>query len=76
MNFKKLIAAFSAGIISISALASVAVSAKEQKALNLSFDTMFDEEIVEGEAYLIISSGGWVPNTTVKVLNDESDGRF
>lgn len=76
MNFKKLIAAFSAGVISISALASVAVSAKEQKALNLTFDTMFDEEIVEGEAYLIISSGGWVPNTTVKVLNDESDGRF
>lgn len=72
MNFKKLIAAFSAGVISISALASVAVSAKEQKALNLSFNTMFDEEIVEGKVILQLAGDKWTDNKYIYFYDDDT----
>ena len=43
MNLKKLMAAFSAGVVAFSAMSAVAVSALAQEALDLSYSTMFEE---------------------------------
>ena len=78
MNLKKLMAAFSAGVVAVSAMSAVAVSAKAQDALDLSYSTMFDEEIVEGEVYVSIPAGKWKDGSTIDFRNggENSDGRF
>lgn len=78
MNLKKLMAAFSAGVVAVSAMSAVAVSAKAQKALDLSYSTMFDEEIVEGEVYVSIPADKWQNKSTIDFRNggENSDGRF
>ena len=78
MNLKKLMAAFSAGVVAVSAMSAVAVSAKAQEALDLSYSTMFDEEIVEGEVYVSIPADKWKDGSTIDFRNggENSDGRF
>ncbi len=78
MNLKKLMAAFSAGVVAVSAMSAVAVSAKAQEALDLSYSTMFEDEIVEGEVYVSIPSDKWVRESVVDLRNDgeNNDGRF
>ncbi|MBQ7958731.1 MAG: hypothetical protein IJ330_03350 [Oscillospiraceae bacterium] len=78
MNLKKLMAAFSAGVVAFSAMSAVAVSAKAQEALDLSYSTMFEEKITEGEVYVSIPSDKWVRGSVVDLRNDgeNNDGRF
>lgn len=78
MNLKKLMAAFSAGVVAVSAMSAVAVSAKAQKALDLSYSTMFDEEIVEGEVQVSMLADNWVDRSVIDFRNngENGDGRF
>ena len=78
MNLKKLMAAFSAGVVAVSAMSAVAVSAKAQDALDLSYSTMFDEEIVEGEVIVSIPADKWLDKSTIDFRNngENGDGRF
>ena len=78
MNLKRLIAAFSAGIVAVSAASAVAVSAKEQDALNLSFSTVYDEKYVEGEVHISMLADKWVDGSVIDFRNvgENSDGRF
>ncbi len=78
MNLKKLVAAFSAGIVAVSVMSAVAVSAKEQEALNLSYSTMFEDEIVEGEVHVSMLADNWVDRSVIDFRNngENGDGRF
>lgn len=78
MNLKKLLAAFSAGVVAVSAMSAVAVSAKAQEALDLSYSTMFEDEIVEGEVHVSMLADNWVDRTIIDFRNggENGDGRF
>lgn len=78
MNLKKLVAAFSAGIVAVSVMSAVAVSAKEQEALDLSYSTMFEDEIVEGEVHVSMLADNWVDRSVIDFRNngENGDGRF
>lgn len=78
MNFKKLFAAFSAGVVAVSAMSTMAVSAKAQEALDLSYSTMFEDEIVEGEVHVSMLADNWVDRTIIDFRNggENGDGRF
>lgn len=78
MNLKKLAAAFSAGAIAVSAMSAVAVSAKAQEALDLSYSTMFEDEIVEGEVHVSMLADKWKDRTVIDFRNEgeNGDGRF
>lgn len=78
MNLKKLLAAFSAGVVVVSAMSAVAVSAKAQEALDLSYSTMFEDEIVEGEVHVSMLADNWVDRSVIDFRNngENGDGRF
>lgn len=78
MNLKKLMAAFSAGAVAVSAMSAVAVSAKAQKALDVTYSTMFEEEITEGEVHVYILADKWVDGSVIDFRNngENGDGRF
>ncbi len=78
MNLKKLVAAFSAGVVAFSAMSAVAVSAKAQEALDLSYSTMFEDEIVEGEVHVSMLADNWVDRSVIDFRNngENGDGRF
>lgn len=78
MNLKKLMAAFSAGVVAVSTMSAVAVSAKAQEALDLSYSTMFEEEIVEGEVHVSMLADNWVNRSVIDFRNngENGDGRF
>lgn len=78
MNLKKLMAAFSAGAVAFSAMSAVAVSAKAQEALDLSYSTMFEDEIVEGEVHVSMLADKWKDKSVITFYNngENGDGRF
>lgn len=78
MNFKKLLAAFSAGAVAVSAMSAVAVSAKAQEAFDLTYSTVFEDEIIEGKYFVSISADKWQNGLTADIRNtgENNDGRF
>ena len=66
MNMKKTLAGLMAGIVAISAMATVAVSAKAQKAEEVTWSTMNKEKKnAETMVYVTLTSGTWAKDTVI-----------
>lgn len=70
MNMKKTLAGLMAGIVAISAMATVAVSAKAQKAEEVTWSTKAKEvKNAETMVYVTIPATEWQKNATIQLLD-------
>ena len=77
MNMKKTLAGLMAGVVAISAMATVAVSAKAQKADSITWSTMAKENNgAETIVYVTLAANGWTANKKLTFTDSENAGNL
>ena len=75
MNMKKTLAGLMAGVVAISAMATVAVSAKAQKADEVTWSTMNKEtKNAETIVYVMLPAGTWAKDLKLTLEGENKDG--